>query len=121
MDKLLVKIENDSDFMNIVGDILENKMVQQMKNYRQHYETTCFEHCLIASYFCYLYCKKHNLDYALDVYPFYGSDADAALDAGYDLRHGLIGAGVYASHGYERSHIDGVKNTYELVKAYITE
>lgn len=63
MDKLLVKIENDSDFMNIVGDILENKMVQQMKNYRQHYETTCFEHCLIASYFCYLYCKKHNLDY----------------------------------------------------------
>ena len=46
---------------------------------------------------------------------------DAALDAGYDLRHGLIGAGVYASHGYERSHIDGVKNTYELVKAYITE
>ena len=65
--------------------------------------------------------KKHKLDYALDVYPFYGSDADAALDAGYDLRHGLIGAGVYASHGYERSHVDGVKNTLELVKAYITE
>lgn len=58
---------------------------------------------------------------ALEVYPFYGSVADAALDAGYDLRHGLIGAGVYASHGYERSHVDGVKNTYELVKAYITE
>lgn len=65
--------------------------------------------------------KEHKLDYALDVYPFYGSDADAALDAGYDLRHGLIGAGVYASHGYERSHVDGVKNTFELVKAYITE
>ena len=65
--------------------------------------------------------QKHELDYALDVYPFYGSDADAALDAGYDLRHGLIGAGVYASHGYERSHVDGVKNTLALVKAYITE
>ncbi|MBQ7060289.1 MAG: M42 family metallopeptidase [Clostridia bacterium] len=65
--------------------------------------------------------QKHGLDYALDVYPFYGSDADAALDAGYDLRHGLIGAGVYASHGYERSHVDGVKNTMELIKAYITE
>lgn len=65
--------------------------------------------------------KKHGLDYALDVYPFYGSDADAALGAGYDLRHGLIGAGVYASHGYERSHVDGVKNTLELVKAYVTE
>ena len=65
--------------------------------------------------------KAHSLDYALDVYPFYGSDADAALDAGYDLRHGLIGAGVYASHGYERSHIDGARNTHELIKAYITE
>ncbi len=65
--------------------------------------------------------KKHNLDYALDVYPYYGSDADAALDAGYDLRHGLIGAGVYASHGYERSHVDGARNTLELVKAYVSE
>lgn len=65
--------------------------------------------------------KKHELDFALDVYPYYGSDADAALDAGYDLRHGLIGAGVYASHGYERSHIDGVSNTIKLVRAYITE
>ena len=58
-------------------------------------------------------------DYAVDVYPHYGSDADAALTAGYDVRHGLIGAGVYASHGYERSHIDGVENTLELLKKYI--
>lgn len=59
--------------------------------------------------------KKLKLDYALDVYPYYGSDADAALDAGYDLRHGLIGAGVYASHGYERSHVKGAENTLKLV------
>ncbi len=59
--------------------------------------------------------KKLGLDYALDVYPFYGSDADAALDAGYDMRHGLIGAGVYASHGYERSHVNGAENTLKLV------
>ncbi len=45
------------------------------------------------------------------VYPHYGSDVEATLSAGYDIRHGLIGAGVYASHGYERSHIDGVMNT----------
>lgn len=62
--------------------------------------------------------KDNGLAYAADVYPFYGSDADAALQAGYDVRHGLIGAGVYASHGYERSHLDGVKNTFELVRAY---
>lgn len=62
---------------------------------------------------------ENKLDFAVDVYPHYGSDADAALEAGYDVRHGLIGAGVYASHGYERSHVDGVKNTYELLKAYL--
>lgn len=63
--------------------------------------------------------KEHNIDFAVDVYPHYGSDADAALGAGYDCRHGLIGAGVYASHGYERSHVDGVRNTLELLKAYL--
>ena len=63
--------------------------------------------------------KDKNLDYAVDVYPHYGSDADAALEAGYDVKHGLIGAGVYASHGYERSHVDGVKNTLELLKGYL--
>lgn len=63
--------------------------------------------------------KEKNLDYAVDVYPYYGSDADVALIAGHDVKHGLIGAGVYASHGYERSHVDGVKNTLELLKAYL--
>ncbi len=63
--------------------------------------------------------KNAELDYAVDVYPHYGSDADAALDAGYDVRHGLIGSGVYASHGYERSHKDGVKSTFRLICEYI--
>ena len=63
--------------------------------------------------------KDNDLDFTVDVYPYYGSDADVALTAGYDVRHGLIGAGVYASHGYERSHKDGVKNTFELLRAYL--
>lgn len=63
--------------------------------------------------------KENGLDYALDVYPHYGSDVEATLRAGYDIRHGLIGAGVYASHNYERSHLDGVRNTYALIKAYL--
>ena len=63
--------------------------------------------------------KDNDLDFAVDVYPYYGSDADVALTAGYDVRHGLIGAGVYASHGYERSHKDGVKNTFGLLRAYL--
>ncbi len=63
--------------------------------------------------------KDNEIDFATDVYPYYGSDADAALDAGTDARHGLIGPGVYASHGYERSHKDGVRNTFALLKAYL--
>lgn len=63
--------------------------------------------------------KENDLNYAVDVYPYYGSDADVALVAGYDVKHGLIGPGVYASHGYERSHKEGVLNTFELIKAYL--
>lgn len=63
--------------------------------------------------------KKAGADYAVDVYPYYGSDVEATLRAGFDIRHGLIGPGVYASHGYERSHIDGVYNTLKLLNAYL--
>ena len=63
--------------------------------------------------------KREGADYAVDVYPRYGSDVEATLRAGYDIRHGLIGAGVYASHGYERSHKDGVKNTLLVLKGYL--
>ena len=63
--------------------------------------------------------KKTGADYAVDVYPHYGSDVEATLSAGHDLRHGLIGPGVYASHGYERSHIDGVYNTLKVLCGYL--
>ena len=63
--------------------------------------------------------KKTGADYAVDVYPFYGSDVEATLNAGFDIRHGLIGPGVYASHGYERSHIDGVYNTLKVLCGYL--
>ena len=63
--------------------------------------------------------KKEGADYAVDVYPHYGSDVEATLDAGHDIRHGLIGAGVYASHGYERSHLDGVYAALLVLKGYL--
>ncbi len=63
--------------------------------------------------------QKTGADYAVDVYPFYGSDVEATLRSGVDIRHGLIGAGVYASHGYERSHIDGVWNTLKVLCGYL--
>ena len=63
--------------------------------------------------------KRTGADYAVDVYPHYGSDVEATLRAGCDIRHGLIGAGVFASHGYERSHIDGVYNTLKVLCGYL--
>ena len=63
--------------------------------------------------------KKTGADYAVDVYPYYGSDVEATLRSGVDIRHGLIGAGVYASHGYERSHIDGVYNSIKVLCGYL--
>ena len=63
--------------------------------------------------------QREGADYAVDVYPHYGSDVEATLRAGCDIRHGLIGAGVFASHGYERSHIDGVFNTLKVLCGYL--
>lgn len=63
--------------------------------------------------------KKEGANYAVDVYPYYGSDVEATLRAGYDIRHGLIGPGVFASHGYERSHKEGVEGTLKVLKGYL--
>lgn len=63
--------------------------------------------------------KENGIDYAVDVYPHYGSDADAAIRAGHDIRHCIVGSGVYASHGYERTHLKGVEATLELLRRYV--
>ena len=63
--------------------------------------------------------ERAGAKYAVDVYPHYSSDVATTLRAGSDVKHGLIGAGVYASHGYERSHRDGVENTLKLLIAYL--
>jgi len=63
--------------------------------------------------------KAQGIDYAVDVYPHYASDVEVTLRAGHDVRHCLIGPGVYASHGYERTHIDGLRATFDLLDAYL--
>lgn len=65
--------------------------------------------------------RERGIDFAVDVYPNYGSDAEAALRAGHDVRHALIGPGVYASHGYERTHLDGLEQTLRLLCAYLEQ
>ena len=66
--------------------------------------------------------KKAGLDYVMDVFtPHYGSDGDGSVLAGYDIRHAAIGPGTANSHGYERTHIDGLRNTFGLTLAYILD
>ncbi len=64
--------------------------------------------------------KKENLNYKIDIYPFYGSDGSAALKAGYDFKVGLIGPGVDASHSFERTHLEAIDNTIKLGLAFLT-
>ena len=52
-----------SDFDLIIDDLVSNETVQKMKNYKQHYDTSCFEHCKNVAYYSYLICRKFNLDY----------------------------------------------------------
>jgi len=63
--------------------------------------------------------QKNNIPYKLDVYPFYSSDGSAALRAGNDFRVALIGMGVAASHGTERTHKKGIEATIDLCLAYV--
>ena len=64
MEELIIKkIYEDTDFITIIADLLQAESVQEMKKYRQHYKTSCFNHCLCVSYYTYLICRKLNLDY----------------------------------------------------------
>lgn len=65
--------------------------------------------------------EKYNIGHAVDIYPMYGSDVSASLRGGNDIKGGLIGPGVHASHGMERTHIKGIENTIKLIYAYLTE
>ncbi len=65
--------------------------------------------------------EKHSIPFSLDVYPFYSSDGTAAWRAGVDARVALIGPGVHASHGMERTHVRGIQATVDLCLAYIND
>lgn len=64
-------------------------------------------------------CEAQNIPYKLDIYPYYGSDASAAVRAGAEVKHALLGAGIESSHSYERTHTDSVEATERLVDAYL--
>jgi putative aminopeptidase FrvX len=63
--------------------------------------------------------EEAGLPYRLDIYPHYSSDGEAYWSAGGDVRVGLIGPGVDASHNYERTHVDALVRTAQLVAEYL--
>ena len=101
--------------MGCVGDNLEGeerKVSICAKDGRSPYDYALTSALIEAA-------KVSGADYAVDIFTNYGSDADATLSAGYEVRHGLIGPGVFASHGYERSHKKGVLSTLKLLDAFV--
>ncbi|MDW0111968.1 M42 family metallopeptidase [Sporosarcina saromensis] len=64
-------------------------------------------------------CEKENVPFKLDIYPYYGSDASAAIRAGFDVKHALFGPGIESSHALERTHVDSLRATAQLLYAYV--
>lgn len=63
--------------------------------------------------------EENQIKYKVDIYPYYGSDASAAIRSGHDIIHGLIGPGIDSSHAFERTHVDSLKQTEKLIKKYL--
>ena len=63
--------------------------------------------------------EDNKIGYKLDIYPFYGSDASAAIRSGHDIVHGLIGPGIDSSHAFERTHVSSIENTAKLLYYYV--
>lgn len=63
--------------------------------------------------------KDNEVNYVVDIFPYYGSDIGAAWRSGVDCAGALIGPGVHASHGMERTHLEAIENTMKLLFAYL--
>ncbi|KHD84861.1 M42 family metallopeptidase [Heyndrickxia ginsengihumi] len=63
--------------------------------------------------------EENHIEYKVDIYPYYQSDASAAIRAGHDIVHGLVGPGIDASHAYERTHQSSILHTENLLLAYV--
>ena len=64
-------------------------------------------------------CKREGIPHKLDIYPYYGSDASAAIRAGYDVKHALFGPGIESSHALERTHTESLEAAARLLRAYV--
>lgn len=102
---------NAIEFYNITKDLLNNPTVKQMKNYRHHYNSTCYDHCLEVAYWSYLICKKFNLDYISSARA--GMLHDLFL---YDWRHSRKNVGLPKPHAFIHPEIalENASRLFEL-------
>jgi peptidase M42 family hydrolase len=61
----------------------------------------------------------HGIEANRDVFRFYRSDVASALEAGAETRAALLGFGVDATHGHERTHLDSIVATAQLLSLYL--
>lgn len=54
--------EEAKEYFGFVKDLLDSDVVNEMRNFRHHYSTTCFQHCLNVSYYNYIVCRKLGLN-----------------------------------------------------------
>ncbi|MCA5580543.1 hypothetical protein [Enterocloster clostridioformis] len=104
LDVACVGPENNSDEMKVSIFVKEPRFSYHREMIKELVETA----------------KKHDINYVIDTFaPTYGTDCEDTMIAGYDVRHGAVGPGTFATHGYERTHTLAVQNTYDLIKYFI--
>ena len=63
MSNNIINAKDNIEYIEIISDLISNPTVLKMEEYKQHYNTSCLEHCLEVSYVSYIICKKLKLDY----------------------------------------------------------
>ncbi len=52
------------EFYNFSSEIINLPVYQKMKGFIQHGKTSCYEHSINVALNCFLYAKKHKIDYS---------------------------------------------------------
>ncbi|CAN5354833.1 M42 family metallopeptidase [soil metagenome] len=64
---------------------------------------------------------RRGIDLKFDIYPHYSSDGTAYWRAGGQAPVALLGPGIDTSHGYERTHVDSLRDTAQLIAEYLVD
>ena len=63
--------------------------------------------------------REQDIPVRRDLFRYYHSDAQSAIEAGHDIRTALLAFGCDATHGNERTHIDSLSALSRLLCSYL--